>query len=158
MASNKVPGSIIGMTIGGVWYRCQTDATLTLTVNVAEEDPCKPDEGDVETVGDVPWVERTAESRDWEMSFSANLMRNSLEVENPDIAKLIVDGDVDAEVQFLTRANQTKSDVDFVYAGSGIITGFTLNAPVTGSATTESTITGNGPLTYTKVPVEPETT
>lgn len=150
--ANTVPGSIIGVTIGGVWYKCQTDATLSLTVNVTEEDACKPDEGDVVS-GDIPWIYRSAESRDWEISFSSNLMRNSLAAENPDIAKLIVDGDVDASVEFMTRAGQTKSDFDFVYAGTGIISGFTMNAPVTGSATTESTISGNGPLTYTTVAV-----
>lgn len=152
MASNKVPGSIIGVLIGGEWYRCQTDATLNLTVNVTEEDACKPEPGD-EAGADVPWIERTADSRDWNIDFSAGLMRNSLEAGNPDIARLIVDGDIDVEVQFVTREGQTKSDVDFIYSGSGILTGFTLNAPVTGSATTDTSIVGNGPLTYTKIPV-----
>lgn len=155
--ASKVPGSVIGVTIGGVWLKCQTDATLTLTVNVTEEDPCKPDEGDAPS-GDIPWVERTPESRDWEISFNNNLMKNSLEAANPDMGKLIVDGDVEVQVQFLTRPGQTKSDYDLVYSGTGIITGFTFNAPVTGASTTESTITGNGPLTYTVVPVEPPTT
>lgn len=152
MASNKVPGNIIGVTFGGVWYRCQTDATLNLTVNVTEEDACKPEPGD-EIAGDIPWVERTADSRDWSIDFSANLMRNSLAASNPDIGKLIVDGDVDVEVQFMTRVGQTKSDYDFVYSGSGIVTNFTMNAPVTGGATTESTVSGNGALTYVIAPV-----
>lgn len=152
MASNKVPGNIIGVTIGGVWYKCQTDATLNLIVNVTEEDPCKPDPED-QASGDLAWIERTADSRDWSIDFSSALLRNSLEASNPDIARLIVDGDVDVEVQFMTRVNQTKSDVDFIYSGSGILTGFTLNAPVAGSATTDTSIAGNGPLTYTKVPV-----
>lgn len=152
MASNKVPGSIIGLRIGGVWLRCQTDATLNLTVNVTEEDACKPDAGDPEA-SDIPWVERTVESRDWSMDFSTNLMRNSLAASNPDVAKMIVDGDVEVEVEFITRPGQTKSDNDFIYAGSGIITGFTLNAPQTGVATTDSTIVANGPLTYDVIPV-----
>ncbi len=80
-------------------------------------------------------------------------MRNSLEASNPDMAELIVDGDVEVEVQFMTRPGQTKSNVDFIYAGSGIITNFSMNAPASGAATTESSIAGNGPLTYTKVPV-----
>lgn len=152
MASNKVPGSIIGVTIGGVWLKCQTDATLNLTVNVTEEDPCKPNPDD-EISGDLPWVERSADSRDWSIDVSAALLRNSLEAGNPDIGNLIIDGDVDVEVQFMTRAGQTKSDTDFIYEGSGILTGFSFNAPVTGSATQDTTIAGNGPLAYTKVPV-----
>ena len=79
-------------------------------------------------------------------------MRNSLAALNPDTAKLIIDGDVDVQVEFMTQIGQTKSDFDFIYAGSGILTGFTLNAPTSGVATMDSTITGNGPLTYTRVP------
>lgn len=152
MAVNTVSGSVIGVRIGGVWLPCQTDATLNLTVNVTEDDPCKPDPAD-EDVSDIAWVERTADSRDWSIDFSQKLMRNSLLAENPDIGELIVDGNVDVEVEFMTRPGQTKSDYDFVYSGSGILTNFTLNAPVTGSAITDSTISGNGPLTYVKVPV-----
>lgn len=154
MASNKVPGSIIGVTIGGTWYMCQTDATLNLSVNVTEEDPCKPAPGDAAT-GDIPWVERTADSRDWSIDFSSNLMRNSLAANNPNIAKLVIDGDVDVEVEFMSRVGQSKIDKDFLYAGSGIITGVTLNAPVTGNATNDASIAGNGPLTYTEVAVAP---
>ena len=152
MASNKVPGSIIGVRFGGVWLRCQTDATLNLTVNVTEEDACKPDAEDAIS-GDIPWVERSVDSRDWNIDFSQNLMRNSLAASNPDIAQYIIDGEVEVEVEFMTRPGQEKSDYDFIYSGSGIITGFTLNAPATGTATTDSTVVGNGPLTYEKIPV-----
>jgi len=150
MASNKVPGSIIGVRFGGVWLSCQTDATLNLTVNVTEEDSCKPDEGD-SVAGDISWVERSVDSRDWSIDFSQNLMRNSLAASNPDIGNLIIDGDVEVEVEFMSRPGQVKSDYDFVYSGSGIITGFTMNGPATGTATTDTTVVGNGPLAYEKV-------
>lgn len=153
MASNKVPGSILGVRIGGVWLKCQTDATLNLIVNTTEEDPCKPDEGDTEISGEGSWVERSVDSRDWNIDFSQNLMRNSLAASNPDIGQLIVDGDVGVEIEFMTRPGQTKSDYDLLYSGSGIITGFTLNAGATGTATTDSSVVANGPLTYVKVPV-----
>lgn len=152
MAVNTVSGSVIGIRIAGVWLPCQTDATLNLTANVTEDDPCKPDPED-EEAQDISWVERTVDSRDWSIDFSQKLMRNSLIAENPDLGELFVDGNLDVEVEFMTRPGQTKSDYDFVYAGSGILTNFTLNAPVTGAATTDSTISGNGTLTYTKVPV-----
>lgn len=152
MASNKVPGSIIGVRAGGVWLRCQTDATLNLIVNTTEEDPCKPDEDDV-IAGDISWVERSVDSRDWNIEFNQNLMRNSLAASNPDMAQLIIDGDVEVQVEFMTRPGQTKSDYDFIYSGTGILTGFTLNAPTTGTATSNSTIAGNGPITYAKIPV-----
>lgn len=152
MAVNTVPGSIIGVRIGGAWLSCQVDATLNITVNVTEDDPCKPDPSDL-NVQDTPWVERTADSRDWNIDFSQKLMRNSLVASNSNIGDLIVSGNLDVDVEFMTRPGQKKSDYDFVYAGSGIITNFTFNAPGTGAATTDSTISGNGALTYTQVPV-----
>lgn len=153
--ANSVPGKIIGVRVGGVWLNCQTDATLNLTVNVSEEDPCKPDGDALTTENSIPWVERTADSRDWSIDFSAKLMRDSLASANDpaDIAGLIIDGTVNAEVEFATADNQTYSDYDFVYSGSGIITNFTLNAPASGAATQDATVTGNGPLTRAVVPV-----
>lgn len=151
MAVNTVPGSIIGVRFGGDWLPCQVDATLNLTVNVTEDDPCKPDPSDTE-VQDSPWVERTVDSRDWSIDVSQKLMRNSLIASNPDIGELIVDGLLDVEVEFMTRPGQTRSDYDFVFSGTGIITDFSLNAPGSGAATTDTTISGNGPLTYVKVP------
>ena len=156
MASNKVPGSILGIRIGGQWLECQTDATLNITVNVSEEDPCKPDGDSVSPNNEIPWVERTADSRDWSVDFSSTLMRDSLNTANnpSNVAKLIIDGDVYVEAfEFATANNQARMDSDMVYSGSGILTNFTLNGPATGSATMDSTISGNGPLTYSYVPV-----
>lgn len=150
MASNSVPGKIIGIRLGGVWLKCQTDATLNLSVNVTEEDPCKPD-GDVTDADAIPWIERTADSRDWSVDFNAKFLRDSLSTENApaNVAKLIIDGDVYVEdFEFLTAENQDFSQFDMVYSGSGILTSFTFNAPTTGAANTTATITGNGALTY----------
>lgn len=151
-----VAGKIIGIRLGGVWLECQTDATLNISVNVTEEDPCKPD-GDADTPETaIPWIERTADSRDWSVDFSAKLMRDSLSTQNApaNVAKLIIDGDVYVDdFEFATANNQDQSANDMIYSGSGILTGFTLNAPVSGAATTDSTITGNGPLTYSYPPV-----
>lgn len=154
--TNSVPGKIIGIRIAGVWLACQTDATLNITVNVTEEDPCKPD-GDNPTSADtIPWVTRTADTRDWSIDFSNKLMRDTLKAANnaQNIAKLIIDGNVYLEdLEFSTANDQTFSDVDMVYSGSGIITSFSLNAPESGPATMDNTISGNGALTYQYVPV-----
>lgn len=152
MAVNNVPGNIIGVRAQGIYLPCQVDATLNLTANVTEDDACKPDPDD-EASGDIPWVTRTIDSRDWSIDFSQKLLRTSLALANPDFGQLFVDGDLEIDVEFMTMPGQTKSNYDFLYAGSGILTGFTVNAPVTGAATTDATISGNGPLTYTKVPV-----
>lgn len=157
---NSVPGSIIGITIkdstselDGVWLDCQVDGTLELAVETEEDDPCKPTPEELVTNGDVPWAEFTASKRNWNISFSQKLMRTSLSAASPDIAKLIITGKISVEVQFMTAPGQTKSDFDFVYSGTGILTGFTLNAPVSGASTSDSTIQGTGPITYVVVPV-----
>lgn len=157
---NSVPGSIIGIRlkeVGSVdpsqWLNCQVDATLDLAVETEEEDPCKPTPEEVALGDDVPWAEFTASKRNWNITFSQKLMRASLAAGNVDVANLIISGKIMVEVEFMTAPGQTKSDVDFVYSGTGILTGFTFNAPATGAATTDSTIQGTGALTYVTVPV-----
>lgn len=152
MAVNTTPGNIIGVRLGGIWLDCQVDATLNMTVNVTEDDPCKPNPDDLEQ-GSTPWVERTADTRDWSIDFSQKLMKDSLAAANPDLGEMIINDEINVEVEFMTLPGQTKSNYDFVYSGTGILTNFTLNAPVTGAATTDATISGNGALTYVKVPV-----
>lgn len=157
---NAVPGSIIGIRLKDseavtdpVWLNCQVDATLNLAVETEEDEPCKPSPDNIEEVGDVPWAEFTPTSRNWNIDFSQKLMRNSLAALNVDISDLIITGKVYVEVEFMTTPGQTKSDYDFVYAGTGILTGFTLNAPATGASTSDSTIQGTGAITRTVVPV-----
>lgn len=158
--NNSVPGSIIGIRLkdseavgDAQWLSCQVDATLDLATETEEDDPCKPSPDDLVDDGDIPWSEFTPSKRNWNISFSQKLMRNSLEAANVDVSDLIITGKVYVEVEFMTRPGQTKSDFDFVYAGTGILTGFTLNAPGTGAATTDSTIQGTGPITRTVVPI-----
>lgn len=152
MAVNSIPGKIIGIMDGDKWLNCQVDATLNITVDVTEEDPCKPDPSD-DAEGDVPWKFRTADARDWSVDFSQKLMRDSLAAANPNMGEQIILGNLDRTIQFRTAEGQTKSNYDFIYEGSGILTAHTVNAPAVGAATTDTSIAGNGPLTFVKVPV-----
>jgi hypothetical protein len=157
---NSVPGSVIGIRLKGVdsvdpsqWLNCQVDATLDLAVETEEEDPCKPTPEEAALGEDIPWAEFTPTKRNWNISFSQKMMRDSLVASNVNVANLIITGKVYVEVEFMTSPGQTKSDVDFVYSGTGILTGFTLNAPVTGASTSDSTIQGTGALAFVSVPV-----
>jgi hypothetical protein len=156
---NAVPGSVIGVRLKdidavtpAVWLNCQVDATLELAVDTDQDDACKPSPADIVTVGDTPWATFTPSSRNWNISFSQKLMRESLAAANIDISDLIITGKIYVEVEFMTTPGQTKSDYDFVYSGTGILTGFTLNAPGTGASTSDSTIQGTGPITRTVTP------
>lgn len=157
---NSVPGSIIGIRLKKSdtldtpqWLNCQVESTLELAVETEEEDACKPSPDTIEEVGDIPWAEFTPSKRNWNISFSQKLMRDSLAALNIDVSDLIILGDVYVDVEFMTVPGQTKSDFDFIYAGTGILTGFTLNAPNTGASTSDSTIQGTGAITRTVVPV-----
>lgn len=155
MATSTVEGKIIGVSVGGKWLLCQTDATLAITVAMTEQDLCKPD-GDVAPVGtnNIPWINRTADSRDWNIKVSQNLIRATLAAANFDFGENLVNGNVYLDnVLFKTAAGQTESDYGFVYSGSAIISDFSLSAPTKGGAKIDTTLSGNGPLTYVKTPV-----
>lgn len=156
---NAVPGSVIGVRLKdintvtpGVWLNCQVDATLEMAVDTDQDDACKPSPADIAIIGDVPWATFTPTSRNWNISFSQKLMRASLAALNIDVSDLIITGKIYVEVDFMTTPGQTKSDYDFIYSGTGILTGFTLNAPGTGASTSDSTIQGTGPITRTVTP------
>jgi len=155
MADGKLTGNIFGVQVNGEWLDCQTSATLNTTVNVSEDAPCKVLDGTGDASG-IPFVTRTADSRDWSIDVDGSLLRDSMVSANADIdlGKLFVDGDVYIDaVYFRTAIGQTQSDVDAIYSGPAILTSFSITAPDTGAATTSTTFTGNGTLTRTTVPV-----
>lgn len=154
MATSTVEGKIIGLSLAGKWLICQTDATLAITVAMTEADLCKPDGDTAPGANSIPWINRTADSRDWNVKVSQNLIRETLATANFDFGQAIVNGNVYIDtVLFKTGLGQTESDYGFVYSGGGIISDFSLSAPTKGGAKIDTTITGNGPLTYVKTPV-----
>lgn len=157
MADSKIPGSIIGVQIGSTWLDCQAEATLNIINNVSEDSPCKVLDGTAGS-GKAPWITRTSDSRDWNVSVNGSLLRDSLVAANAavNLAGLIISGDTSIEVlSFRTAEDQDQSDVDVVYSGPAILTGFTWTAPATGANTTSATFAGNGALTETLTAVTP---
>lgn len=148
--AKAIPGKLLAVTINGQKYRCQTDGSLNITANLSEDDPCKPD--DQSTPAEAGWVTRSVDSRDWSMSFSAKSFSDNIQAHNSDVSSLMIDGDLDVEVEFLTTPGQHSFPEDIVYSGSGILANFTLNAPVTGGSTYDVEVSGNGPLTLTRIP------
>lgn len=150
--ANSLAGKIIGVELNGTYYKCQTDATLNLIANLTEDEACKPDPG-TPSGGGIGWVTRTVDSKDWNITFSAKAFADDLQANNSEISTFFIDSDLSVEVDFQTNVTENNDAYNFVYNGDGIMSSLTLNAPTDGASTYDVEIQGNGPLTYTTIPV-----
>lgn len=152
MATNKIPGNIIGLQLGNDWLQCQAEATLNMVANTSEDALCK----ELETEGDTaPWKTFTVDSREWSVDVAQSLLKDSLATLNNDVnlGKLFIDGDLEiTSLLFRTKVDQQFADNDMIYEGAAILTNFSITAPATGANTTSATFQGNGPLTYSFPP------
>lgn len=148
--SNALPGRLLGVTIDGVYYKCQTTADLTFTAATTEDDTCKPDQGtDQDPLG---WVTRTVDSKDWAITFSAKAFADGLGASGNSLSKFFINSDLSCIAHFMSNPEQGDGIVstDVLYEGPGLLTSLKLNAPEKGSSTYDATITGNGPMTITE--------
>lgn len=152
--AGAIQGKLIGVKLNGTYIRCQTDATLTITANTTDTDPCKPSED--EATNSASWITHSIDSKAWTVSVTAKAFADQLAgaIDNSDIAALMITGDPSVEMTFQTiKTTDYDHDNIFVYEGTGTLTSFTHNAPSTGESTYDLEITGNGALTYTETPV-----
>lgn len=145
--SNVLPGKLLGVTLEGVYYKCQTNADLTFSAAVTADDACKPDQGASETP--VGWVTNTADNKSWVVTFSAKSFADGLGASNFAISKFFIESDLSCTVHFMTNPDLGDGVIssDLLYEGEGLLTGLKINAPEKGSSTYDATITGNGPMT-----------
>lgn len=154
MNTQNLEGRLIGVTIGGNYYNCQTTADLTLGTSLTKNPICKPNpNGSVS----IAWETSTVDSKNWQITFSAQSFLDSIigYKNNNDLLELFIAGDLQVDVEFLTSANLTDTenyDHDFVFEGSGLLTTVKVNAPAQGGSTYDVTITGNGTPTFTLIP------
>jgi len=152
MATNKIPGNIIGVQLGSNWLQCQAEASLNMTLNTSEEALCKVLDDDSD---DAPWKTHTADSREWSIDVNQSLLKDSFATLNNgvNLGKLFIDGDVEiTSILFRTKTDQKFADNDMIYEGAAILTKFSISAPATGANTTSATFLGNGALTYSFPP------
>lgn len=154
--AGELQGKLIGVKINGSYIRCQTDATLSITQDVTDNDPCKPTEE--EATNGASWAGHTAGTKSWTISVTAKTFADVAAgtLDNSDIAALMITGDNSVEVTFQTiRTTDYAFASVFLYEGTGTLTSFTHNAPVDGDSTYDLEITGNGALTFEETPVTP---
>jgi len=148
---NALPGKLLGVTLDGVYYKCQTNADLTFSAAVTADDSCKPDQG----VGADPiqWVTNSVDNKSWVITFSAKSFADGLGASGNQIAGFFIDSDLSCIAHFMTNPDLGDGTIatDVLFEGEGLLTGLKINAPEKGSSTYDATITGNGPMTKTEV-------
>lgn len=148
--SNALPGKLLGVTLDGVYYKCQTNADLSFSAAVTADDTCKPDQG----VGAAPiqWVTNTVDNKSWVITFSAKAFADGLGASGNQLSRFFITSDLAVTAHFMTNPSLGEGVIsdDVLYEGSGLLTGLKLNAPEKGASTYDATITGNGPMTITE--------
>lgn len=148
-----IQGKLIGITIDSEYVRCQTDLTFNITSNTSTEDACKPDPSDPD--GGMNWDNPNVDSMAWDGSFSARSFADSVDANQATIINKLLLGNpvVGVVIQYNTTSSEFDGTVNHILSGNAIISGFTLNAPGTGSSTYDVTLTGKGKPTLSTVPV-----
>jgi hypothetical protein len=154
MNTQTLEARLIGVEIAGSYQNCQTTCDLTVGTSVTKNPVCKPNPtGSLA----IPWETSTVDSLNWSMTMSANTFLDSLDgVKNQsDLLALMIAGNLNVDVDFLTSAPLTESEGygnDFLYSGPAILATIKVNAPASGPSTYDVTLTGNGPLAGGLVP------
>jgi hypothetical protein len=147
--NNTLPGKLLGVTLDGVYYKCQTNADLTFSAATTQDTPCKPDQGGSDP---ITWDSFTVDSKQWVMTFSANAFADGLGASGNALSRFFINSNLQVTAHFMTNPTLGNGQIstDVLYEGSGLLTGLKLNAPEKGSSTYDATITGNGAMTITE--------
>lgn len=151
--ASSIPGKLLQVKVNGIAFRCQTNATLTGTVNMTENDPCKPSDSDITAGVTTTWVTRTANTKDLTLTMSAQAFADAIAGSQYDIAAIFFGGNVVVQWQFLSSVAQKDFPLGFLASGTGILNGFTFNAPEAGAANYDITISNTGTPTFVTIPV-----
>ena len=152
MANKVIPGKLLLVRMGDDFFNCQQDASLSITYNLTQEDPCKPDPS--EPYKGFSWQTSTTDSATWEISFTLKATDANANNQNSLLNQLVNTGN-SVEISFETSdASGTGLEFASVFEGDGLISSFTWNAPANGESTVDVTVTGNGDPSFATVPVE----
>lgn len=154
MNTQNLEGRLIGITIDGNYYNCQTAGDLTLGTSLTKNPICKPNPNGGLSIA---WETSNVDSKNWQITFSAQAFLDSIVgyKNNNDLIELFINGNLQVDVEFLTSANLTDEENyehDFLFEGPGLLGTVKLNAPAQGGSTYDVTITGNGAPTFTLIP------
>lgn len=147
-----ISGKLLRVKFADKYLKCQLDATLNLTVNTTEDEACKPDGDTPET--SASWVSNTVDSQGWNISVNSQAFLDAVDdqLTQADILELMVEGNLEGEVEFLSTPGQHNYPEDQLFEGTVLISNFSLNAPSSGVANYDLDLIGQGQPTFTRIP------
>lgn len=158
MANKVIPGKLLlagfdttpGSAGGTMYLDCQQDATLTITYNLSQSDPCKPDPS--MPYKGFSWQTQSIDSAVWELSFTIKATDGTYGTQNKVISDALTKG-ANVNIVFQTSpAPGTGLVTSSLFEGAGVISSIVWNAPTAGDSTVDITVSGNGEPTFTTVP------
>lgn len=135
------------------FIKCQGDVTFNVTNTFDEEESCKPSTAEDDSL----FVERTLSSQDWGVTVNTKVFLDALagvELTVFDITDANSKGDVYGEGEFCTTPGQKHGGANNVLiTGNMVISSASIDALLSGRATSTIEFQGNGPYTQTLIPV-----
>lgn len=135
------------------FIKCQGDVTFSVTNNFDEEEGCKPSDAN----DDSMFIERTLSSQDWSISVNTKVFLDALngaELTVFDITEANAQGVVNGEGEFCTTPGQNHGGANnVVITGDMVISSASIDALLSGRATSTIEFLGNGAYTQTLIPV-----
>lgn len=150
--ANALQGKLMAVSLDESFPDCQVDATLNLTVNTEESDPCKPAPGDSSNSAD--WAKPTVSSKTGTLDFSAKAFATATGYNQSDIAEKIINGDAKVDWKFATtQTTDYEHDEVWVFSGEGILTSLAITGSTTGDGTYDTSIILYDKPTLVRTPI-----
>lgn len=153
----RVEGKLISVVADDVAMGCQQDITINFNINTETDEPCKPILAGTDGVSAskaVSWANPYATEISWDATFNAALLIETV-TSNPNyidlVDKLVNKSEVEVTIEVLIPTMGTGT-IGKKFEGIGIMSGLSLNAPTSGKANQDVTVTGKGKPTWTDVP------
>lgn len=135
------------------YIKCQGDVTFSVTNNFDEEEGCKPSTANDESM----FIERTLSSQDWTISVNTKVFLDALDGAELTIFDIIEDnaqGLVNGEGEFCTTPGQKHGGANnVIITGNMVLSSASIDALLSGRATSTIEFQGNGPYTQSMIPV-----
>lgn len=134
MNSAKIPGRLMGISVGDNFIACETECTFSFDGEMLPKD----------SVISGKWMEYIPGKRNWTMNVNGNLLKREVDSDFKTLYRSFVDGDI-LSLKFRTRAGV---DQFMIWSGQAMVMNGGANAPRNGMTNWNITFRGTGPLNF----------